>query len=86
MWLDTGGGEPSMGIYAPSSDYKPVNRVWCVPNIRCHQRIERVNLQEDDRPGPHVFYHRLGDEDPQNYFAHAMPRPQQVAPGTYWYR
>ena len=28
---------------------------------------------------------RLGDRDTHGYTAFAMPRPQQVAPGTYWY-
>jgi hypothetical protein len=83
MWLGMGGVHPTRGRGA--DQFKPVNRVWCIPNIECHQRIERVNLMEDDRPGPHVFYNRLGDRDPHNYTAYAMPRPQQVPKGTYWY-
>jgi hypothetical protein len=82
MWLGTGGNVPDR--FGAADDFKPVNRIWCF--TVCHQRIERVQLQSDDRPGPHVFYHRLGHLDPENHFAHAMPRPQPVAPGTYWYR
>jgi len=85
MWLGLGGAVPTGSPWAPASEFKPVNLVWCIELIKCHQRIERVNLMEDDRPGPHVFYNRLGDRDPHNYAAYAMPRPQQVPKGTYWY-
>jgi hypothetical protein len=81
MWLGTGGTVPDR--FGAADDFKPVNRIWCF--TVCHQRIERVQLQSDERPGPHIFYHRLGHLDPQNHFAHAMRRPQPVAPGTYWY-
>ena len=83
MWLGMGGVHPTRG--QGIDQFKPVNRVWCIPNIACHQRIERVDLKEEDRPGPHVFYNRLRDQDPHNYTAYAMPRPQPVAKGTYWY-
>ena len=81
MWLGLGGKDP--GQYGAIDAYKPVNRLWCFGG--CHQRIERVQLQSDTRPGPYVFYHRLTHKDPENHWAHAMPRPQPVAPFTYWY-
>ena len=46
--------------------------------------IARINLNDSEKPGPHVFRDTLYDRDPQNYFAHAMTR-QGVAPGTYWW-
>jgi hypothetical protein len=81
MWLGLGGVVPSRT--GAADDFKPVNRVFC--HIYCHQRIERVQLQSDQRPGPYIFYNRLAYRDPENHWAHAMPRPQPVAPGTYWY-
>ena len=81
MWLGLGGKDP--GQYGAIDAYKPVNRLWCFGG--CHQRIERVQLQSDTRPGPYVFYNRLAHKDPENHWAHAMPRPQPVAPFTYWY-
>ena len=64
--------------------YKPVDRLTC-SNRSCHYPISRVNLQENDRPGPHVFTNKLYDLDLHAYFGHAMPRPQRVAPNSYWH-
>jgi hypothetical protein len=44
----------------------------------------RINLSEDDRPGPHVFDNTLNHLDPQKYFAHAMT-VEPVVSGTYWW-
>ena len=82
MWLGTGGAEPSSPDR--SRGYKPVDRLACA-NRQCHYPIARVNLQASDRPGPHVFTNKLYDLDLHVYFAHAMPRPQRVAPNTYWH-
>ena len=82
MWLGAGGEGPTSADR--QRGYKPVDRLTC-SNRSCHYPISRVNLQENDRPGPHVFTNKLYDLDLHAYFGHAMPRPQRVAPNSYWH-